>query len=89
MARGGEKKEPTVSVRMALHNLEAFQILAAIDGTTVGEQVRTAIRQYVATRAHEKKFKKELRAAKRRQLGLLKALRSGPITVVRVASGND
>ena len=51
-----------------------FSALCIIDGSTLGDEIRTAVHQYVESRAKEKAFKKELRATRRRNKNLLKLL---------------
>lgn len=70
------EKQHLVSVRMGFSSdhLEKLSALSVIDRSTLGGEICTAVRRYVASRAKEKAFKKELRAKRRRELDLLKAL---------------
>jgi hypothetical protein len=64
--RRGVKNGKIVSVRMTASRRKELEALAFVDGTTLGEQVRRAIRKYVASRIRRKTFETERQAARER-----------------------
>jgi hypothetical protein len=72
----------TVAVSLAINNDQARKLsaLALIDQSVnaVGGQIRNAVHLYVTRRARTKTFKRELRAMRRRDEDLLKALTKKP-----------
>ena len=74
-------KGPYLAARIAPplgDQAKKFSVLCIIDGSTLGDEIRTAVHQYVASRAKENAFKKELRATRRRNKNLLKLLTKKP-----------
>lgn len=68
------KRTNVVSVRMTPTRRKELEALALVDDTTLGEQIRRAIKDYTASRIREDGFREKVQAAHQRLAARLDAL---------------